>query len=108
MTSPAGQTQLSHSAMTALAQTADDVVAQTTRHSNNLLSNVQSELMPRFKGEAANASNTLTLRVNDDLRVITQNMQEMSDQVKNTNTTHLQADSTHSAQYSKLAGTLNT
>lgn len=107
MTSPAGQTQLSHSAMTALAQTADDVVAQTTRHSSNLLNNIQSELMPNFKGETATASSALTMRVHEDLRVITQNMQQMSDQVKNTNTTHQQADGAHSAMYNKLAGSIN-
>lgn len=107
MTSPAGQTALSHAAMTALAQTADDVVASTTRHSNNLQNQVLSELMPRFKGEAANASGVLTNRIHEDLRVITQNMQAMSDQVKNTNVTHQQNDAAHAANYSKLAGVLN-
>lgn len=107
MTSPAGQTALSHSAMTALATTADDVVVQTTRHSNALVNNIQSELMPKFQGEAASASNVLTMRIHEDLRVITQNMQAMSDQVKNTNATHQQADGAHSAQYSKLAGSIN-
>ena len=108
MTSPAGQTALSHAAMTALAQTSDDVVAQTTRHSNNLQNQIMSELMPKFKGETANASGTLTARVHEDLRVILQNMQAMSDQVKNTNSTHLQADAAHAANYGKLAGVLNT
>lgn len=107
MSSPAGQTQLSHSALAQLATTADEVIARSTQHSNNLQNTLMSELMPGFKGDAAGASAALTTRIHEDLKAILADMQAMADNVRVTSGKHLQNDQASKAEYNRLLGVIN-
>lgn len=107
MSSPTGQTALTTADLARLAQTADDVVAQSKKISGDLHGNLMAELMPNFKGEAANASAMVSLRVRTDLDAILADMQLMSDQVKTTNAKHQQNQAEHSQNLARLNGLLN-
>lgn len=108
MTSPAGspQTLLSQAALTHLSNVADGVVGQSAAIKTSLYNNIHSEMMPGFKGDAANASLEVTNAAHAAMEANHRDIEAMSQQVKATRNVHAQNSTEHATQYKKVGNAI--